>query len=257
MPGLGWEDWTAAGTPRAHLPADWGWKVTRPSGRGFSDDSVDYAAALRDRRDILIEESPGVPLRRRKQPWHRAAPHGSGSSYLPFITEIPFGLWVFSLTPNDDEERSGRTWNQRIWFRVPAWWALGPQGRAAAALLDRVEKLTWAEVLTLRRCYDKAWPSDHDDPAWYEAHDLTAATGRAHLKNVLIKHAETALGRAARSHGKRVRDFSDEQKSVCFAAVALAIEDLSPSLAHRLLGPLRLALGDIRTYPVPPWADIL
>ncbi|CAM5550194.1 hypothetical protein SANTM175S_03319 [Streptomyces antimycoticus] len=36
-----------------------------------------------------------------------------------------------------------------------------------------------------------------------------------------------------------------------FAAAALAIEDLSPSLAHRLLGPLRLALGDIHTYPRP------
>ncbi|MCF3136902.1 hypothetical protein [Streptomyces olivochromogenes] len=48
------------------LPADWGWKVTRPSGRGFNDDPVDYAAALRDRRRILIEETPGVPLRRRK-----------------------------------------------------------------------------------------------------------------------------------------------------------------------------------------------
>ncbi|MEU9979241.1 hypothetical protein [Streptomyces sp. NPDC051014] len=257
MPGLGWEDWTAAGTHPDRLPADWGWKVTRPSGRGFADDSVDYAAALRDCRDILIEEAPGVPLRRRKQPWHRAAPYGSGSSYLPFITEIPFGLWVFSRTPNDDEERSGRTWNQRIRLRVPAWWALGPQGRTATALLDRIEKLTWTEVLSLRRSYDRAWPADHDDPAWYEAHDLTAATGRSQLRNLLIKHAETALTRAARSHGKRVRDFSDEQKSVCFAAVALAVEDLNPNLAHSLLGPLHLALGDIHTYPVPPWADTL
>ncbi|WP_413098129.1 hypothetical protein [Streptomyces sp. Inha503] len=64
---------------------------------------------------------------------------------------------------------------------------------------------------------------------------------------------ETALDRTARTHGQRVRNFSDEQKSASFAAAALVIEDLSPSLAHRLLGPLRLALGD--TYPVPAWAD--
>lgn len=255
MPGLGWEDWTVAGVDQRCLPADWGWKVTRPSGRGFDDDPVDYAASLRDRRTILIEEAPGIPLRRRKQPWHRAAPHASGADYLPFTTEIPFGLWIFTLVPNDDEERSGRTWSQRIWSRVPAWWALGPQGLEAAALLARLNKLTWDEVLTLRRSYNRAWPTDREDPAWYEAQDLATTANRAQLKNALIKYTETALGRIARAHGKRVRDFSDEQKAVCFAAAALAIEDLSPSLAHRLLGPLRLALGDVHAYPVPGWAD--
>ncbi|MFB7397697.1 hypothetical protein [Streptomyces sp. NPDC056191] len=254
MPGLGWEDWTVAKVDPNCLPADWGWKVTRPSGRGFDDDPVDYGASLRDHRSILIKEAPGVPLRRRKQPWHRAAPHATGASYLPLTTETPFGLWIFTLVPSDDEERSGRTWGQAIWSRVPAWWALGPQGRTAAALIARVEKLTWDEVLTLRRSYDKAWPTDREDPAWYEAQDLAATTGRAQLKNVLIKHTEAALHRTARVHGKRVRDFSDEQKSVCFAATALAIEDLSPDLAQRLLSPLHLALGDVHTYPDPPWA---
>ncbi|MFE9498778.1 hypothetical protein [Streptomyces collinus] len=100
-------------------------------------------------------------------------------------------------------------------------------------------------------------PADREDPAWYEAQDLATATDRAQLRNALIEHAEAALARAARVHGKRVRDFSDEQKTVCFAAAALAIEDLSPGLAHRLLGPLRLALGDVYTYPVPSWADSL
>ncbi|MFI5681919.1 hypothetical protein [Streptomyces cellulosae] len=93
--------------------------------------------------------------------------------------------------------------------------------------------------------------------AWYEAQDLARTADLATLKNALIKHTEAALDRAARIYGKRVRDFSDEQKTVCFAAAALAIEDLSPSLAHRLLGPLRLALGDVYTYPVPSWADSL
>lgn len=110
-------------------------------------------------------------------------------------------------------------------------------------------------MLTLRRSYNKAWPTDREDPAWYEAQDLATTANRAQLKNALIKHAKAALARTARTHGKRVRDFSDEQKTVCFAAAALAIEDLSPSLAHRLLGPLRLALGDAHTYPVPSWAD--
>ncbi|MFF2306132.1 hypothetical protein ACFVVP_26995 [Streptomyces sp. NPDC058128] len=136
---------------------------------------------------------------------------------------------------------------------VPAWWALGPQGRTAAALLTQLEKLTWDEVLTLRRSYNKAWPTDREDPAWYEAQDLATTANRAQLKNALIKHTEAALARAARTHGKRVRDFSDEQKTVCFAAAALAIEDLSPGL----LGPLRLALGDVYAYPVPTWADSL
>jgi hypothetical protein len=183
-----------------------------------------------------------VPLRRRKQPWHLAA---------------PFGLWIFSLAPNDDEERSGRTWSQKIWFRVPAWWMLGPQGRTAAALLARLEKLTWDEVLTLRRSYNKAWPTDREDPAWCEAQDLARTADRATLKNALIKHTEAALGRAACIHSKRVQNFSDEQKAACFAATALAIEDLSPNLAHRLLGPLHLALGDVHTYPVPSWVDSL
>ncbi|MCF3136903.1 hypothetical protein [Streptomyces olivochromogenes] len=170
---------------------------------------------------------------------------------MPLITEIPYGLWIVNFVPNDDEDRSGRTWSQRIWSRVPAWWALGPQGRTAAALLARLDKLTWDEVLILRRSYNKAWPTDREDPAWYEAQDLATTANRAQLKNVLIKHTEAILDRAARTHGKRVRDFSDEQKTVCFAAAALAIEDLSPSL----LGPLRLALGDVHTYPVPSWAD--
>ncbi|MER5556182.1 hypothetical protein ABT001_31700 [Streptomyces sp. NPDC002793] len=38
---------------------------------------------------------------------------------------------------------------------------------------------------------------------------------------------------------------------------AVALEDLSPDLAHRLLGPVRLALGDVHDWPVPAWADTL
>jgi hypothetical protein len=80
---------------------------------GKRNEAVDYAACLHDGRSILIEETPGVPLRRRKQPWHRAAPDASGADYLPSTTEVPFGLWIITLAPNDDEERSGRTWGQR------------------------------------------------------------------------------------------------------------------------------------------------
>ncbi|MFE5406937.1 hypothetical protein ACFQ9Z_37785 [Streptomyces sp. NPDC056580] len=176
---------------------------------------------------------------------------------MPFTTEIPFGLWIFSLVANDNEERSGRTWSQRKRFRAPASWALGPQGRTAAALLVRLEQLAWDEVLALRRSYNQAWPADREDPAWYGAQDVATTADRAQLKNALIKHAEAALARAARAHGKRVRDFSDGQKTVCFAPAALAIEDLAPSLAHRLLSPLRRALGDVHAYPVPSWTDSL
>jgi hypothetical protein len=73
----------------------------------------------------------------------------------------------------------------------------------------------------------------------------------------MAKHTEATLDRATRSHGKRVRGSSDKQKTVCFAAAAFTIKNLSPSLAHRLLGPLRLPLGDVHTYPVPSWADSL
>ncbi|MEU4038856.1 hypothetical protein [Streptomyces collinus] len=117
--------------------------------------------------------------------------------------------------------------------------------------------MTWDEVLTPRRSSNQAWPADREDPAWYEAQDLAATADPAQLKNALIKHAEAALARAARAHGKGVRDFADEQKTVCFAAAALGIEGLSPSLVHRLLGPLPLVLGDVHTYPVPSWADTL
>lgn len=123
--------------------------------------------------------------------------------------------------------------------------------------MSRLEQATWQEVLTLRRSYNKAWPTDREDPAWYEAGDLAASRGRAGLKNVLIRHTEDALARTARSHGKRIGSFSDEQKSVACGAVALAVEDLSPDLAHRLLGPVRLALGDVHDWPVPAWADAL
>ncbi|MEU6688346.1 hypothetical protein [Streptomyces sp. NPDC046832] len=125
MTGLG-EDWTAARVDPNRLPANWGWKVTRPSGHGFEDDPVDYAACLRDQRSILIEEPPGVPLRRRKQPWHRAAPQATGADYLPLTTEIPFRLWIISFFPNNDEDPAGRTWSQCIWCRVGGRWA--PKG---------------------------------------------------------------------------------------------------------------------------------
>lgn len=245
------------GVCAADLPGNWGWKLTRPSGRGLGEDAVDYAAALRDGLTVPVEESPGVLLRRRKQPWFRAAPYATGSAYLPFVTEFPFGLWVVTLVPAGEEARAGRNWHQKIWRRVPAWWALGPQGRAAAALISRLERATWQEILALRHCYDKAWPPDVEDPAWYEARDLAASSGRATLRSALIAHADNALARAARSHGKTIEDFSDEAKSAAFAACALAVEDISPGLARRLLGPLRLALGDVHTWPVPSWADAL
>ncbi|MGW6955213.1 hypothetical protein [Streptomyces sp. PAN_FS17] len=41
---------------------------------------------------------------------------------------------------------------------------MGPQGRTAAALLARLQNLTWDEVLTLRRPYNKAWPTDRTCP---------------------------------------------------------------------------------------------
>lgn len=93
---------------------------------------------------------------------------------------------------------------------------------------------------------------------WIRTICRPTGAGRSHaLQAAASKTTRTALARAARSHGKRMQDFSDEQKAVCFAAAALAIEDLSSSLAYRLLGPLRLALGDVHTYPVPSWADSL
>ncbi|GGY16134.1 hypothetical protein GCM10010358_79850 [Streptomyces minutiscleroticus] len=201
MPGPGREDWTASGTDPGGPPTGWGWKVTRPSGRGFGDDAVDYAAALRDRRTVPVAEVPGTVLRRRKQPGHRAAPYASGTAYLPFTAEIPFGLWIFSPVPGEDEQRSGRTWSQHIWCRVPAWWALGPQGRTAAAPMVRLEQATWQEILALRRSYDRTWPADREDPAWYEAQALASARDRAVLSNALIGHAEEALSRAAGRNG--------------------------------------------------------
>ncbi|MFD9007584.1 hypothetical protein [Streptomyces sp. NPDC059552] len=107
----------------------------------------------------------------------------------------------------------------------------------------------------MRRAYDQAWPTEREDPAWYEARDLAQSADRAFLKNTLIRHAETALSSAARTAGKKIRSYSDEQKTVAFAGAALAIADIDPELAHRLLGPLRLALGDPYAYPVPSWAD--
>lgn len=158
MTGLGWERWALAGVSDADLPDGWGWKLTRPSGRGLGDDDVDYAAALRDGLTVPVEAEPGVLLRRRKQPWHRAAPHATGSSYLPFVTEFPFGLWIITLVPAGDEDRKGQSWHQKIWRRVPAWWGLGPQGRTAVALIARIERATWQETLAMRRSYDQAWP---------------------------------------------------------------------------------------------------
>lgn len=55
--------------------------------------------------------------------------------------------------------------------------------------------------------------------------------------------------------GKKIRSFSDEQKTVALAGAALAITDIVPGLAHRLLGPVRFALGDPYAYPVPSWTD--
>ncbi|SHM90475.1 hypothetical protein [Actinacidiphila paucisporea] len=63
------------------------------------------------------------------------------------------------------------------------------------------------------------------------------------------------MGEPGRSHGKRIEDFSDERKTAAFAAASLAVEDLSPDLAQRLLGPRQFSLGDIRTWSVPFWAD--
>ena len=255
MSGLGWEQWGKLPHSASDLPEGWGWKVTRPSGRGFDGDDVDYAAALRDGRVIPLEQRPGTPLRQRTHPWHKAAPFCSGGPYLPPVPALPFGLWIVTIVPGDADERGNRTWHQKIHRKVPAWWALGPHGRTAAAVVHRLGQATWQDVLALRRSYDKAWPVDATDPAWYEAQDLARKEDRAVLKDALIRHTETALSQTARAHGKKIRDFSNEQKSACFSAVALAISDIDPGLAHRLLGPIRIALGDVYGYPVPTWAD--
>jgi hypothetical protein len=40
----------------------------------------------------------------------------------------------------------------------------------------------------------QGWPTDREDPAWYEAQDLARTADRATLKNALIKHTGSSTG---------------------------------------------------------------
>ncbi|MFI1577603.1 hypothetical protein [Embleya sp. NPDC020630] len=246
-------DWASLGLNPAALPEHLGWKVTLPSGRGFSDDPYDYYAAW-------LRGTP-VPVLANGKPEVRRKPYCAGKhvwahgKYAKDVPEIPYSFWLVSAEGTPTTDRPGNhIWHYRVLRRVPAHWYLGPTGETIAALLERLRTASRDDIAAMDRMYERAWPTNGYDPAWSEGLQLAADLGMTSY-NRLIRIADSTFISRARTLGIRTPGERDAYKTAGFAAAGLALNRAAPELASRLLRPMKLALGDVTTWPVPAWAN--
>ncbi|MYV97827.1 hypothetical protein [Streptomyces sp. SID3343] len=246
-------DWASIGLDPATLPDHVGWKLTRPSGRGFSDDPHDYYAAWR-RGTLLPVLADEEPVARRKPYWagNHVWAHDKPAKVAP---EVPYSFWLFSAEGTPANDRAGNhVWNYRVLRHVPAHWYLGPLGRTVAALLERLRTASRDDVAAMETMYERAWPANGFDPAWSEGRRLATDLGMDSYTR-LIRIADATFVSRARTFGIRTPEGNDACKTAGFAAAGLALTPVDPDLATRLLRPMKLALGNISTWPVPGWAS--
>ncbi|MFI1381813.1 hypothetical protein [Embleya sp. NPDC020886] len=171
------------------------------------------------------------------------------------VPEVPFSFWLLSAEGALANDRAGNhVWHYRVLRRVPAHWYLGPLGRTFAALLERLRSASKEDITAMETMYERTWPADGFDPAWSEGRQLATDLGiEAYTR--LIRIADTTFVSRARTLGVRAPERSDACKTAGFAAAGLTLTLADPGLATRLLRPMKLALGNVSTWPVPAWAN--
>lgn len=145
------------------------YKATRPDGRDFYSGTVDYATAL----------ATGEPIRVRtpeQATYSCCTPDVLHASDVPTEALIggswPCRLFVATGRPVAQEGHKFGFRSLVVVREVEGWRALGPQGDAIAALIERARTLTYDEGRSLDAAWDAAWDAARDAARALVVHDL-------------------------------------------------------------------------------------
>ena len=145
------------------------YKATRPNGTSFYDSTTKWQVGR-----IVRHPNPDLSL-------------GLCSAGVLHISDAPGetligGSWpcrLFEVEPRShpllDEGSNGHKYGctaVEVVCELPAWQALGPNGEAVAALIERCKTLTYGEVRQLAAAWDAAWDAARGaarGAAWYAA----------------------------------------------------------------------------------------
>ena len=152
-------------------------KATRPNGRDFYTNTVDYAEALAT-GDTITHSHP-----RKEQVAGRASTYLSISTSASDCTGMSWPCRLFVVEPvgralkaDSGYPNKRRVAALRVVAELPAYEAFGPNGAAVAALIVRAGRLTGDEANRLSAAWfaatDAAWFAATDaarDAAWFAA----------------------------------------------------------------------------------------
>ncbi|WP_177204458.1 hypothetical protein [Streptomyces sp. CC53] len=241
------------------------YKATRTDGFDFFSGTVDYAGAL----------ASGKPVKRKPATdEYGAIQFACCSDTVYHASDAPSETLIGGEWPCRLFEGTGRPVAQeghkhgfrslRVLGEVPAWQALGPNGEAVAALIERASRLTREEAEQLQAARDAArdaaWAASRA-AAWDAARDAAGVAAgvaagdaaRAAAWDVAWAAAGDAARAAARdAAGDAARDVAgiaarDAARDVAgIAARALVARDLiSEEHFNALYGPWASVLGEV------------
>ena len=149
------------------------YKATRPDGTDFRTGMIDYGAAL---ISGAIIRHP-VPQRVRNEPETYLSVSVSPADCTGFSWPCrlfrvePVGRIMSRLNASSNKRAVSAL---RVVEELPAWQALGPNGEAVAALIERAKSLTLSELDGLA-ARDAAWDAAWDAAGALVVRDLISA----------------------------------------------------------------------------------
>ena len=211
------------------------YKATRPNGTSFYDSETKWQVGR-----IVRHPTPDLSL-------------GLCSAGVLHISDAPGetligGSWpchLFEVEPRSqpllhsgtDSHKYGCT-AVKVVRELPAWQALGPNGEAVAALIERCKTLTYGEVRQLVAAWDAARNAARDaarGAAWYAT--WGAARGAA-------RDAARVAARVAAWDAARDSAWNAAGGAAGDAALALTVKDLiTPDQFDLLYGPWEKVMG--------------
>ena len=209
------------------------YKATRPDGTDFRTGTVDYAAALVSGQTLVHPEQTLIA--------------DEAQTYFSVSTEpgetLIGGGWpcrLFRVEIDKDAERSqvhrhkACTRTVRVVEELPAWQALGPNGKAVAAFIEGAAAGDAA--------WDAAWAAAGDaarDAAWAAARAAARDAARAAARDAARDAARAAAWDAARAAAW------DAARAAAGAVLAIVTRDLiSPEKFNALMRPWRILTGE-------------
>jgi hypothetical protein len=130
---------------------------------------------------------------------------------------------------------------------LPAWRALGPNGEAVAALLEKAGRLTDGEISGLGAAWNEARDAVSNEArstTWNEARDAARCAAREAAREAAMGLARNTVGNAVNHAAKYLAARNAAVSSARSAAVAMVVQDLITGEQFRIMaGPWLSVMG--------------